>query len=485
MRFLVLLLVLLIACSINASSVDNVTISGSAKEYANMHLIVECQKNYITRDFKELKGFFVNEEGDFEVSFYLEETTKVLIKLGETEVFLFAQPEVNYQVVFPPYKPLKPENRLNLFFVRERVLMGVMDEKSFNANIKVLDFEAYYNQKFAANIQRIVLTNNRKLAQSIIDETEIKFHSKKGSWFDDYKQYSYVNLDNFIYANKVRVLIKKSFTDKKVSYTLKPYWDSFNQVFSNFFYNYFSSNYGAELKQKWETAESFDTLVSTLSKDTLFYQRNLAELVVLKGLYDGFYSGYYDEEKVINLVKKAEEECVKTENREIASDILKKIIKLRMGTHAPAIGLPTLSGKQKELEDFRGKFVYLNFANTQNYACKKDFQVLEEFADMYKRDMVIVTILMDEDPDEAAKYVKKNKFRWTFLYFNHNGKVLTDYAVKGYPTYYLIDPEGNLVYSPAPAPEENFVPMFQEIYNEYRYKKLRKEKPKERTIYDL
>ena len=144
-----------------------------------------------------------------------------------------------------------------------------------------------------------------------------------------------------------------------------------------------------------------------------------------------------------------------------------------------------MSGKSRELKDFHGKFIYLNFANTENYACKKDFQILSQFAEMFKKDMVIVTILTDEDPDKAYEFVKKHKYKWNFLHFSHNAKVLLDYDIKAFPTYYLIDPEGNLIFAPAPGPEENFVPMFSETYNEWRYKKMRKEKPKARTIYDL
>jgi peroxiredoxin len=181
----------------------------------------------------------------------------------------------------------------------------------------------------------------------------------------------------------------------------------------------------------------------------------------------------------------ASQQCSTPKNRQIAYEILKKITKLKVGQDAPGFTLYTLSGKTKRLEDFKGKFVYLNFANTKNYACKKDFQVLEQVRQLFKRDMVIVTVLTDEDPDMAQEYIKNNKLKWTFLHFNQNAKVLFDYDVKAYPTYYLINPEGKLVLSPSPAPEENFMSVFSEMYNAYRYKKLRKERPRSRTIYDL
>jgi peroxiredoxin len=485
MRYFLILSVLVFSSIVKAEPTDSVTIWGTAQEYANMHLIVQYKKNYITRDITDLQSFKVDKNGFFRFSFYAEDITKIYIALGETEGFLFVVPGEKYQIVLPPYMPLKPENKLNPFFQPQYVMLGVQDEKAIAFNEKILQFESAYNESFARDIQRIVLTNNHRLANEIIAKIDAEFPADKGSWFDTYKQYTYMNMRNFIYANKERKLIYDYFSLKPVSYFLDPYWTSFNQVFSNFFYSYFNLNEGGELKQAWTRTESFDTLVTVLGKDSLFHQRALAELIILKGMYDGFYSGNYNPEKVIRLVKRATEECESLKNRGIAIGILDKISKLRPGAVAPQISLPNLSGKEKELKDYKGKFVYLNFANTQNYACKKDFQVLQRFADLYKRDMVVVTVLTDDDPDKAKEYVKKNKFNWEFLYFNQNAKVLFDYAVKAFPTYYLIDPEGNLVFSPAPAPEENFVSIFEETYNEYRYKTLRKEKPKARTIYDL
>ena len=470
---------------VGAERIDSVTIYGNAPEYASMNLTVQYQSNYITRDFKDLRTFRVQKTGDFSVSFEVKDVTRIYINLGEMQGHLLVEPGQVYNVVLPHYKPLREENKMNPFFMPEPVLLGVKDNSGVDINRNVQNFDLYYNQKFADNIKKIVLTNNKKLAYQIIEESEEQFPASEDSWFQKYKNYSYINLRNFIDSSNKRKLIGENFSNKPVQYTLDPYWDAFNQVFSNFFYSYFNSKQGENVKAIWPNVESFDSLAVAFGKDSLFYNRTLTELVVIKGLYDSFYSGNYNKEKIITLMKRATEECEGEENKEIAGNIFHKFTKLRVGVLAPGFTLTTLSGKSRELKDFNGKFIYLNFANTENFACKKDFQILSQFAEMYKRDMVIVTVLTDEDPDKAYEFVRKNKYKWTFLHFSHNAKVLLDYDIKAFPTYYLIDPEGNLVFAPAPAPEENFAPMFSETYNEWRYKKMRKDKPKARTIYDL
>ena len=59
--------------------------------------------------------------------------------------------------------------------------------------------------------------------------------------------------------------------------------------------------------------------------------------------------------------------------------------------------------------------------------------------------MYIVTVLTDEDPDEAAEYIKSNKFSWRFLHFGQKRKSIARLRRESIPTYYLIDPKGNLV----------------------------------------
>jgi len=485
-RLLYLSIFIFIVSFASANTKNSVTIYGNSPEYANIHLQIKYIQNYITRNLAGIETFKVEKDGDFRVTFEVAEITKIYIPLGETLGFLYVNPGHSYEIQLPPYKPLKPENKLNPYFTPEHILLGYLNNPKDSVNKQVVDFNSTYNSLFAEHIKRILVTNNKGLANKIIKDLEEEFPSDNNDWFNNYKDYSYISLKDFIYANKKRQLIEIYFSNKPIQYNLDPYWDAFNQIFSNFFLYYFKNQEGKNLLANWSSPTcSFDSLCTTLTADTLFKNRELSELVIMKSLYDGYYSDRYDKDKIISLFTEAIEQCKSDYCKNIAAQIQSKISKLRVGTKAPEFSVPTLSGKQKELKDFEGKFIYLNFASTDNYACKKDFQLLNELSELFQKDMRIVTILTDDDPDKAMDYINANKFKWDFLHFNQNAKILSDYNVKAFPSYILIDPEGNIVMSPAPAPEENFAPVFSEKFNEYRYQKLRKDKPKTRTIYDL
>ncbi len=478
----ILITITKLACAQN----KEVRLWGNAPDYSNMHLTIDHQSNYITRGFEDLNSFSVDPKGNFSTSFEIDEVTKIYIDLGKIRGYLYVEPGKTYLLTLPLYRELEPGDKFNPFFTPEMVVLGIHSSSENEINKKTIAFEKKYNYLFSKNIKRIILTGNKKDLFKIIDETDVDYPAENGSWFYYYKHFKYQNIYEYVYSSKPRHAIYNGFSNIPVQYNLDTYWSSFNKQFNNFFHYYFASKEGQNFKETWSKSESFRLLASTLSKDTLFKNRELAELIVLKNLYTGYYSNTYSKLKITNIVKSAKNSCANAENNRIASDILDKITKLNLGEPPPNFELPNLSGtKTVVLQDYKGKFVYLNFANTKNYACKKDFQVLEQMADRYKKDMVIVTVLTDDDPDEALEYVKNNKFSWHFLHFGQNAKVLLDYNIKALPTYYLINPDGNIIMSPAPAPEENFAPIFSEIYNNFRRKQLRKDKPKSRTIYDL
>ena len=54
-----------------------------------------------------------------------------------------------------------------------------------------------------------------------------------------------------------------------------------------------------------------------------------------------------------------------------------------------------------------------------------------------------------------SNFRQKNGYQWDFLHFANDPDILKEYDVRIFPTCYLIDPDGKLVLSPAPAANDN------------------------------
>ncbi|MCK5457510.1 MAG: hypothetical protein KAI45_10330 [Melioribacteraceae bacterium] len=98
------------------------------------------------------------------------------------------------------------------------------------------------------------------------------------------------------------------------------------------------------------------------------------------------------------------------------------------------------------------------------------------FLDKKEIDLLkIVTIFKDDDLKYIKELKEKTDYNWTLLQCSQNDKVLKDYKVVAYPTYYLIHPTGTLSLMPAPGPTENFESEYYKVYQVWKRKLTREE----------
>jgi peroxiredoxin len=142
-------------------------------------------------------------------------------------------------------------------------------------------------------------------------------------------------------------------------------------------------------------------------------------------------------------------------HRDIASSIRRKITRLLAGYPPPPFTLTDNQGKVVSLSDFAGRYVYLNFCTCQSYACLNEFNSLAKMHERLGEKLVILTVATDPMDTVLEKFLAKNQYNWTFLLYDKQPGILKEYDIRAFPTYFLIGPDGKLVYSPAPSPAED------------------------------
>ncbi len=464
---------------------ENVTLKGTAKQYAGFNLSIQHITNYISQETEEIGNFNIDENGDFSFSLYLSDVTYTFIDLGILRGFIYLEPNTTYEIVLPPYTPKKDADWFNPYFMPENVIIGIKNNEALGLNKAILQFDEEYDYLFNKNVFQLFNRGNVVLAKQIIIRLDSLYPNENNVFFNNYKYFSYAKLFMLSQKRQKGKVIYDFYSNSPVCFENPAYWETFNLLFKNFFSYYFTISRGKKLKTAFSEGSPYDSLSIVLSQDTLYQNDEFREVILLKGMYDAFYSDHYNQEKIITLFEQAAKSCTSDRVRRIVLSSHKKVNHLRVGSKAPDFSVFTTSGKVIKLSSFKGRFVYLSFCNTENYSCKKDFQVLDAMHKRMKRDLEIVSIATDRDIDELKKFIKTNRYKWSFLYFGDQANVIFDYNIKALPTYFLIDTEGNILLSPASTPEENFEAKFYETIKNYRYKNLRKERPKEKSIYDF
>lgn len=113
---------------------------------------------------------------------------------------------------------------------------------------------------------------------------------------------------------------------------------------------------------------------------------------------------------------------------------------------APRWKLPNLTGGSKQLSDYKGKVLLLNFWATWCAPCKQEIPWFAEFYDKYKADgLEVVGISVDEKGWKVVKpYVedKSNGINYTILHDNVDLTVM--YKLQLMPKTVLIDRDGKV-----------------------------------------
>ena len=116
------------------------------------------------------------------------------------------------------------------------------------------------------------------------------------------------------------------------------------------------------------------------------------------------------------------------------------------GMPAPEFTLNNIEGNPISLSSLRGKYVVLDFWGTWCGWCIKGMPEMKEMYAKYSQRLEVVGIACGDTEEAWKKCVAEKALPWTNLL---NGKDDADvsamYAVKGYPTKIILDPEGRIL----------------------------------------
>ncbi len=106
-----------------------------------------------------------------------------------------------------------------------------------------------------------------------------------------------------------------------------------------------------------------------------------------------------------------------------------------------------LSGKIVQLQDFKGKYILLDFWGTWCVPCKENIPYLKKMYKKYSaKEFSIVGIASDKDLAIVKKYVDMDEITWVNIFDSFDDpRIIKAFRVEVFPTYLLIDKTGVIV----------------------------------------
>ena len=442
----------------DALKAQQVTISGNDPDYAGCVIKFFAIDNYLSNSEIRIGECIVDANGDFTVSFSCRSAQQVFTRLGVFLTRFYVEPGFIYEVKLPPRIDQSREDKENPFFEEETVNMNILSVKNSEGQKVNIENELNvlihkFNQIFSPLYDQLAVDAARKRPVARLDSAIYSFKEnlpKTGNRFFD--QYAFYSSGLLYYAARrsgSKFISNDYFAMRPVLYDNDAYMELFNTTYDKYFM-YFGRNNDA-IYNVINRRGSFSGLKSLLAQDGVLPTDSLCELVILKNIYDEFYADRFLRGALLHVLDSAIVQTKIERHRELAGEIRTKISKLMRGFEPSEFSLYNQDSTLVHLLDYRGKYLYLMFCTTQNYVCLSQYEMLEKLYQLHHKWLQIVVISVDEHFTDMRSFREKNGYEWDFLHFANDPDVMKNYDVRIFPTCFLIDHDGNLTLSPAPA----------------------------------
>jgi thiol-disulfide isomerase/thioredoxin len=124
---------------------------------------------------------------------------------------------------------------------------------------------------------------------------------------------------------------------------------------------------------------------------------------------------------------------------------------------SPSFDYINYNGGNAKLEDFKGKYVYIDVWATWCGPCRAEIPFLKKVEDKYlDKKIVFVSISVDQQKDfeKWKAFVKDKSLGGVQLFANKDSYFIKSYNITGIPRFILIDPNGIIVKADAARPSD-------------------------------
>lgn len=132
----------------------------------------------------------------------------------------------------------------------------------------------------------------------------------------------------------------------------------------------------------------------------------------------------------------------KNYDREVARKKAEEAV--QPGNVAPDFTLKTIDGKDFSLSSLKGKYVVIDFWGSWCGWCIKGIPEMKKTYDKYKGKIEFVGVDSGDTEEDWKAAVKQHGLPWINVINSEDPNVVALYGVRGFPTKFVIDPEGKV-----------------------------------------
>lgn len=203
-------------------------------------------------------------------------------------------------------------------------------------------------------------------------------------------------------------------------------------------------------KQRYPEQKRLDALIAYTEKEVT--EPAIAEFLIAKNVF-----AYIEK----NGLDGADAYCQAFERRvksptmvETYQALRHRWLKLAVGAPSPRFNATDLAGKPVTLDDFKGKYVYIDIWATWCGPCKREIPHLQKLEEKYHgKDIYFVSISCDTNRKAWEKRVNAG-LKGIQLHFTPGDTFMDEYMISGIPRFILLDREGKIISADMTRPSD-------------------------------
>jgi len=424
---------------IPALSFEQITINGKAPLLRDKNIRLFKTDDYITERQILIAQTQLNDDKSFSITAPLNEVSELIFMAGSVKNPFYAEPGKTYSI------EIADESGTHMFFTE------LPDTQSVLYLIGQFNYE--YNFFTINNYDKFVTGTIREEAKKFIAQADSKYKHITVPFFQQHKTYKLAELALSARVMGQKKIFETYFKDKPILYHHPEYMRFFKSFYGGMMLSIVNTSKNEKIKSVFREGKGYDSLIVYVTELDFVKDKNLAEIFIMQGLFEMYYSGNYDKYKIESLLR----ECIAlSQNKEIikiATNFIELITRLKPGSPAPDFIGKDLEAQPVKLSSYFNKPIYLTFFDPHNPACIKEIPAIKNLFDKYKKDIHFITVCSACSYGSLQDFITQYGLKWTFLIVEPDTEA--NYEVLAYPTAFLLKKDGIFFRSPAELPSQN------------------------------
>lgn len=420
------------------------TLSGECLNCKGMAIKLMAYDDLISYREVILEQNTVEQNGAFSFSVNLEEVTYAWVQVEDFRYDFYLSPDKGLQINFDL---IWPNEEIELPFRGTfNLIPDFLDSPGAKLNREISEVNARIDAFMVAQYELFMLRKATIVLGKKVEKFKHEMDSVYGNatgFLAEHIEYSIANIE-LANSRKPEYLFKDYLKGRKMLYSNLEFMQFFQQFYAKSLSKLATGERGTEFRKAFKLPEPDGAFQTLLADEPYMDDTERKQANYVKGLANLCGTGIYEQEKLVEMLKRFSEYSANSDLGKVAKNLAWKHGRFMEGQKAPEFYARTVNGDLVSLKAFEGKPLLIEFSMVGNGLCERETIILPSLMKEYPQ-YQIISFMVNEVRSAVWDFTQKEGLDWPVVRIDRTSKILEDYDIRSIPRYILLGPTGEIL----------------------------------------